>query len=404
MATVTRLVLMENLVPHLHEELPYIRLTLTGGSTTTAVAALVPRYDTNILTDKWVYVESTTDAAAPAGESMRILSVASTTITVTAALTAALGSGDIIRVYEKDPEMMHNALDRAARHLSGYPGGLYLSLLDETLQVDNLLANGSLDTFSTTFTNWANIGTPELVSETARRIHGGGSAKITASSDTEGIEQNLFDTADIETLADKTLKVRGWLWASAADAVRIRVTSDGSTFTASAFHTGGSQWERIEVDFDVESSPTELTVSCEVTDDNVGYFDLMRAYIDRINLYTIPADFYPYGPHYVEQQVFENKPEGSYLPLLGSNQPIPGMVLRLIGEGRLTIPATDSATIELDERQTEIIVKQAAAFLLGTGQDYRGETRQLQAAMGAGSRDIWNTMNDSGTLYLRLYR
>ena len=105
-----------------------------------------------------------------------------------------------------------------------------------------------------------------------------------------------------------------------------------------------------------------MTVSCEVTSGNTAYFDLVRAWIDPVDRYTIPTTMLR-GPFQVLQQAYLDRPEGPYWPIPANCAPTPGHVLRLTGMGLLGQPVTDATTVEIDTNQAEYFLAQASQWL-----------------------------------------
>ena len=339
-----------------------------GGSTTTLVDTSIYRYDINTLTNKWLYIVSATNTTIN-GSSRRISGIhdSNGTITVIGAMAASTSSGDTYYIVNFDPQIMTDAIQQATRTL--YPH-LYLPTRDETIVVDNLLANWDFENWDSTGSNsavatsWANIGTPSTNDESSRVAHGSYSMSVAATGATEGIEQNIFTSVNINEVASKTLHARAWVWASVADAARIRVTYDGSNYDSSDYHTGDSEWEGpslIYVDSAIDADMTELTVSCEVTSGNTAYFDSVVAWIDNVSEYDLPSTVVR-GPHKVYMQDQVQEPNGHYTPLA---RPVSGRILRIEHMGRLTAP-TSSASVELDESRAELLVAQAEVHMLQT--------------------------------------
>lgn len=399
----------------------YFNSTSTGAGAsdgTTVVDSVLPGFDSGPLAAGYVLATSGTND----GEQRPIASISTSTLTVSAAFGAQVVTSVTYEIFPYNPSIYTDAIQQALRAV--YPN-LYLRALDETLIVDNLLSNSSFETFSVTFTNWTNIGTPTLSQSTTRRMHLSNAAVIAATGATEGIEQNILDVPDVVSRVGKVLHVRGFMRASVTDAVRLRVTYNGTDFDDSSFHAGDDDWEHVVLDSTIDANASEMTISLEATSGNTGYFDLVVAWIDPITLYTMPTAFYPDGPHLLRQQADAQKPEGLYLPFGPENHPVSGRVLRLEGQNRLTVPTTESGTTEIDEAQGEIIVALAARNLyrslkeadpgqrashtqneLGWGQEYLGliDSRKglRMARMSASARDFWKI--DSDTRRLVLYR
>ncbi len=279
------------------------------------------------------------------------------TITLQEPFSNQILSAVTFELHRVSPTWKHNAISRALEELSV---NVPLVIRDETLTVDNLLANQDFETFSTTFTSWTNTGTPTLSQSTSRVMHGTNSASIVASGATEGITQSV--TINSDEITNKQLTFGCWVYATVADAVRIRVLWGSSTYESHAFHSGDDQWEHQEINVSVPSTATEVTAVLEVTDTNTGIFDASYMHIHPIFRYTIPATIVR-GPHYVTQQWDLKDPDGSYLPIQRGTAPVAGRILRLEGLGVLTQPASDSATTEIGEPYVSIVVAYAAMFL-----------------------------------------
>ena len=344
----------------------------SGGSTTTLVDTGIVRYDANILKNKWLYMVSATNTAIN-GTSRRISSLSTSTITVDSAYAAGTSNTDTYYILSVDPDVMIDSLQQAARTL--YPH-LYLPTQDETLVVDNLLSNWDFENWDSTGSNdavatsWAIKGsTPETNDEASFITHGSYSMKITGTGSDQGVEQNIISAVgvNISETESKVLHVRGWVWCDVADAARLRVTYDGSTFDDSNYHSGSAEWEGhglmyIDSAIDFTASTTEeMTISCEVTSGNTAYFDGVIAWIDNVHNYTMPSTVIR-GPHKVSMQADSAYPNGYYAPL---TVPQSGRILRLEHMGTLTAP-TSSSSVELDESRTELLLAQAAVHMYHT--------------------------------------
>jgi len=391
MATQTRAVLKQLLSEAMGD---YNSLTTTtigaaAGASLISTGLLELSNDDDFCKDWWIEITALVSGGPPVGEIRKILSftVSTWTIVPVTAFSLQVKTGTAFLLHRINPTQKHEALKQASVLCfpQGGKHGLYLPLSDETLAVDNLLLNASLDTFSTTFTSWSNIGTPTLAAETTRKVHGSGSASITASGAVEGIEQNIFTKINIKEVVGKTLCVRGWVWCATADSARIRVTLDGSTYTNSDYNGGDAEWEGPdvqEIDVVITADATEITVSCEVADGITAYFDLVTAYIDPINKYTLPTTMIR-GPFQVEQQYDELNPTSNFYPIGAQSSLVPGRVLRLTGMGYLSQPTADTGTVELDVGQADYFVAQAIqwlyrALLQGGSQQEREYIRQLR--------------------------
>ncbi len=361
MATTTRLALLQLLSEALHDY--WSAVTTSAGSGTTILDTKLKRIsggDPDFCIDQWVRNVAT-------GEIATISAYVDATGTITHGSITAVANGATYELHRIDPQLKLDALKRASVLCFPYgiQRGLYLPLTDESLVVDNLLTNPSLDTFSTTFTGWTNIGTPTLDDETTRKVHGTGSASITASGATEGIKQNIFTKINIKEMVGKTLYVRGWVFCNTASSARLRVTFDGSTYANAPYNAGDAEWEGPDVqkiDVAIPADATEATISCEVADGVTAYFDLVTACIDPIHRYAVPSSMIR-GPFEVLQQDDESDPSGTYSRIPNYWAPTQGRVLRLMGMGTLEQPTTDAGTVSIGEPHTEYFIAQAVRYV-----------------------------------------
>lgn len=316
-----------------------------------------------MLIDKWTLATSGDND----GEARRNSSLSSDTMTVTDAYTNTVATAVTYEMFAYRPALFIEAIQQALRQLMTMDL-LYLYVIDETIIVDNILLNPSFEVFAaSSFTNWDVSGGPTEAIETAIVVHGVQSAKITPSGATGVISQNRITAVNPDEVVGRTLEVRGWVRADTADSSRIRATFDGgSTYSSSPKNVSINNWEGPglqTISAQIPSGLTTMTISFEVDDSAVGYADLFAAWVDPINDYTMPTAFYPIGPSRVFQQADMLQPKGLYLPISGRSRFISGRVLRLEGDGRLTIPSVEADTVELDETQLELVVALAARNL-----------------------------------------
>ena len=384
MATVTQATLRE----YFSRELGFwFSGTNTGTATNTVVDANIERYDTGRLRDKWVLMTSGSNDDL----SRRIASVTTSTATLVSAFGAANANGNTFEIVPYDPDVMQDALQIAGRNLWPKPTrrgmrGLYLPLTNETLVVDNLIANWDFETFAASaFTSWTSFGSPSLSANTDQFVHGVQAASISGGA-TMGLRQNLINVAyggrRISEMVGKTLNVRGWLFADGASDARLRVTFNGTSYTNGVYHGGGYEWEGPNihsVQASIPDSPSEMTIEIAKDTTALVVADAVVAWIDPVSEYTMPTAFYPHGPSKVLAQRYVARPMGEYVSV-GQRYPQSGLVLRLEGPGRLTIPTTDAGTIEIDDTEAELLVAEAAAVLFRNLAGVEPELRERHIA------------------------
>ena len=342
----------------------YFAGVLTGGDTDTIIDTSGDGFDalaTTKIVGKWARIVVTTDLAAPQGEYKKVTSVSTSTAELDHAYSATVAASDTYEFLPHNPQDMIDAIQTSIRQ--AWPT-IYAPLRDETLIVDNLLADSSFEINTTgpvAFTSWSNIGSPTLTAETSRTIHGSQCIGIAASGATEGVEQDIFPVNVVDGVS-KSVHVTGWIWCGTASSARLRVSHDGSTYTNSDWHTGTDQWEYFDFSSAIPADGTETMVSLEVENGITAYFDLVTAWVDPISQYTIPSAFVN-GPHRISGQADNTDPSGYFRPLTRDSRPAAGSVLRLEGKGPLSVPTTGTGTTEISEIQAEFIVANAARIM-----------------------------------------
>ena len=273
--------------------------------------------------------------------------------------------GTAVEFMPFHPDWIHAAMREGIQ--KSYPF-LYKHLLDETLIVDDLLTNSDFETGATdVFTGWTTGGASAADAEdTSNVIHGTRSLKLTSASATAQEYQNI--TVNVQELVGKPIHFERWVGAIASNVARIGFEFASGVTDFHAYHTGKGaafgtniHWEYQSHVAVVPSTVEYVRAICEVaTGTKVGYFDGPGGvWVDRKRKYTIPTSFVGMPELvWIQDQL---DPNGRYVKL--STRPKSGRLLRLEGRGRLTVPSTETQTIEVDETQAALIVAIAAVEL-----------------------------------------
>ena len=419
MATTTRAVLRQRLSEAIGD---YLSLTTTSAGATdgttlidSGLRNLAGGRDDDAF-EGWYVLATSGDAS---GEIKRVLQSrqANNSLTFQEAFSAQIGSSATYELHRNDPTLKHNAINRGIEELSQQ---VPLPLRDETLVVDNLLTNWDFETFAdSAFTGWTSTGTPTLTQNTRLVIHGDGSGSIAATGATEGLYQTA--TINANEVTNKQVTFECWVYATVADAVRIRILWGSGSYESHDYHSGTDQWELQSIQVTVPTSATEITAILEVTTGNTGIFDACWMTVRPLYKYTIPTSIIR-GPHYVYQQLDRHNPTGTYVPVIRGTGPETGRILRLEGKGVLTRPSTDAATVEVGEPYVNVIVAYAAMFynriLLAQasqqqrarysedmqmwGEEASSLVRELRPSRMSAQRSdhTWHIEEDSGGRYL----
>lgn len=357
MATTTRVALLQKLSERLGDH--FSSTSTTNGSTTTIIDTALKNLPNGADDDGFIgfYARPTQSAQAEVGEIRRVsdYTASSGTLTFQSAFSGAPQSGETYELHRFDPADKHIAIGQALEEV--YPD-IYLPIIDETLVVDDVLSNSDFETG--TFTDWTAVGSPTLSQETTLVFHGAQSAKVVASGADGQLTQS--PTVNIEEITNETATFRAAVYATAANATRLRIDfGGGNTIENSEFHSGSDQWEILDVTVGIPDSATQIKVICEVVDGNTGYFDASRLGLDHQFRYTEPTSILDL--RYVEFQTSEGREKDNYKPLQRGQRPPPLARIRLEGMALLSQPSTDSGTTEIGEPQTAVISALAEALL-----------------------------------------
>ena len=341
--------------------------TASGGSTSQVADSnpgSIDQYSARQLIGKWVHITGGSSGSAPDFQARRIQSISTITITVDTAFSAAVASSDTYEILSHHPNSYRDALQEAIR--TTYPD-LYLPIIDQSLRIDNLLSNWHMETFTSSNVpdNWTEVGSPTTTEENTRVFQGTSSIKSVSGAINQGYLQNLFTSVEVRDAAGRSIRCWAHGWADGAVGMKVRLSFDeGSTFTDSVTHSGSSEWERLEVITTIPETATSVTAYLwnSTSGTPTVYWDDSHAAVGTLTRYTMPTTFTTW-PSQVLQQRYLSEPDGLYVAVNGDNPAAPGHILRLYGQGRFTVPTTDSATIELDESRAELIIAKAAVAL-----------------------------------------
>jgi len=281
------------------------------------------------------------------------------TLTVTRAFSAQIANSVTAELHRYDPRIKDNAINQAVRHL--YPL-LSLSIVDESLVVDDRLSNSDFETFaSSAFTSWSTSGTPTLTQDTTTVKHGSSSAKLVGS----GAQGVLYQapSIDLTELAGKTVEFAAWINTSSANVLVAIDFGGAATQSESAAHTADGSWRQISVSATVPTDATKVECRCLVADGSTAYFDAAYLLAGPIAEYTIPSTMLK-GPYLVLLQKDPARPEGPYRPIGGTV--LSGRRLQLHGVGVHPALTSDTDTLAIHAFQEQMVSLLAAGFVFET--------------------------------------
>lgn len=296
------------------------------------------------------------------GESRRVQSYVpdpdAPTIRVASAFSVQIISGVTIELHRYNPADKHDVLGRAINQLSR---DLAKDVLDESIVVDNVLANTGFELFTTVNVpdDWTIVGSPTVTEENTIVRHRTSSVKVVASGADGQLTQ--APTINIDEITTEQADAARWCYATEPNTVRLR-TDFGTSIVNSPFHSGRDQWEYLEVEKTVPSTATQVKQICEVADGGTGYFDIGHLSLGPVYDYDLPTSIV--GDIYrLEQQRNQLITEGGYYPIPDGGWPSEGLILRIKGQGVLSVPTTDSGTTEIGEPQLQLLYAYAGMLL-----------------------------------------
>ena len=359
--TTTRATLRQNLQELYYGDYWSLTSTAAGDSDTIVCSALAERAEGDDAFPGW-WALNVASGHAGIGEERRVkgsggYTASTTSLEFNYAFGTTLGDAKAFELSRYAPADYHIAINRAIEQL--HPT-LYLPIKDETLIVDNLLSNSDMETYAATvFTGWTEVGSPTSSEESTIVFHGTNSAKLVASGAVGQMTQ--APSINIDEVTGKTAHAGFRVYATDANAARIRLDWDGSNFENSSYHSGNDQWELLKVSGAVPSTATQVKVILEVADGYTAYFDLGYLYIDPIYRYTVLSTIIG-EPHFLSMQYDEDDANGSFYAV---RKPTPGRLLRVEGKGYLSRPTTDTGTTEVDGARVNLILARAAIIMCG---------------------------------------
>ena len=359
-------------------------VTSGGGSTTTIVdtslANLPGGADDDFCEGYYAMITHTGHTAV--GESRRVTSytASSKTITVAEAYGASSGSSKNYELHRYDPDLKHYAINAAGRKL--FPN-LYLPVIDETLVTDQLGTNMDFETYSNPSDaapdGWTALTNTRVDRYQDRVMHGSNSTslRVTTGPSDLGFYQNLI--VDVADIVGKSITFGGYMWSTNANSGWFVVSFGGSSYSESPKHDGDEDWQEEWVTATIPADASEITIQCNAINredsghDIPTYFDALYCYITPLDRYTLPTTFIEDSPTHVSIQTDMDNQDNSFASFddwwidsdgetnylrLGVHPP--GRRIRLKGRGALTLPSSDSTSMEVEDSRVDIVVEWAA--------------------------------------------
>ena len=336
-----------------------------GGSGTTACDTLLSYYDDDYFNEWFFLLPSGPSSGSTAYGVTRVTNFISATgeMELEPNAAAQIDSGRTYELHRYSPAWKHLALNAARLQAADM---LYLPEPDSTVVVDNLIAtNNSFETAvsGNNSTGWTKVGTSTLSDETTLRIHLTNALKVIETTTSAVTQLYQAIVPNIVEVVGKTISLRVWVYATAASAARVGISFDnGTSITYSDYHGGEDEWEDLDVSTPVTADAGSIRVYLEVAANQTAYFDLARAWIDSVNRYTLPTNFYR-GPSLIEQQSHMRRPEGDYAPLTKNNPPQSGRILRIKGKRLLSEVTAETGSMEVSEPEDQLLYAHALEWL-----------------------------------------
>jgi hypothetical protein len=367
MATTTGKVLRQRLSERISDYTPLTTTSAGNGAKTswvdTGLKNLQGGEDPDFC-EGWYILITDSDAASD-GETRRISSYNSEgddgdspTGQVGQAFTGGqIETGTDYELHRWDPALKKESINRAIRLLYST---LYLPVTDGSIVVDDILTNGNVEDWNSTNDtpdSWTKINSPTVSRESSIVFRGSFSAKVISPSGSVG---QLTQTPDVN-LADvtgQTATLRARVRTDAATQARLILDFSSSTKNGD-YHTGDVEFQRLSASSTIPTDATQVKAVLEViAGTKTAYFDHVYLVINPKYRYILPTSLVSW-PNHITMQYNEADVNGLYYPFPPGARPIPGRILRIEGMGILTQPSTDSATVEIGEPHTDLVIAYA---------------------------------------------
>ena len=371
-------------------EVPQITGTAeaSGSSTSTIKDNDLQRYGDNDLIGAWLYISS----GSPTFTDVRITdNVQSTGVATFRPTQAAAPDSLTYEILPYESSAIHTAINEAMDEL--YDAGT----LVRNIWLDHWVTGSPI--YNSTFDYWTSTTAVDgwTVADTtiSRRSYSsdhvlpGQNAVRLADSGTATLDDKYAQF--LQDLSGDSVTLRAWVRTSTASNTRAQLLVDGTAVASTSYHSGDGQWEMVSSDgYSISDSATKITVRLQNSAEGTG--DFGAVWLEggtRIREYPFPIGLAPNGPDAVFSfhiNVDDGNKKASVNPRrldgvrYGFNQyrystdemgvlelqstPSRLQVLRMPTSVPLTLPDSDSDSIEVTRIDGLLICKMAAAKLL----------------------------------------
>ena len=299
--------------------------------------------------------------------------VASTgTLTVTRAFGGQILASVTYELHRYNPDNYLVAINRKAEDLLV---DNYLPLRDESIVIDNLLANADFES-TIAAADWTAVGAPTVTYPTTRYMWGTRSIQIASAGGAAG-QVTQAPVINQKEITGMGAHMGAWVYTTAASTGRIRLDWDGTTIESHDYHSGKDQWEYQTLDLTIPTTATQVKAICESVAAGTTIFDGAWLAVRDIYRYVIPSAMIR-GPFFVGVQrdlynpragfeawdavTFEEDSSNRYLTFI--EKPDRGYRIQLQGLGLLTTLTTDATTIELGAPELNWLIVHAGLEII----------------------------------------
>ncbi len=344
--------------------------------------------------NRW-YIRITSGTASSAEKQIADFASATGTITASAAFSAQIAASCTYELHRVAPVDKDNLIKEALRQL--YPD-IHKKVADESLISGTWLRDGDMEDWASStavryFTEASNI---TWAKESTIKRFGLYSAKATSGAASAYWGQTESDNPWLLDLGGMTVHFRAWCKTDTASHARLHIYTVDNAGTAqnlySSYHTGSNRWELLELEDQILNASLR-SISIRFHGDvntKIAYWDYARVLGPHQYRYHLPPTLTRLAQAWLQtnanvegeedpcDDLSEMEPMTELLDWKieddGTDKVIAfkyphttGRKLRLIGTTYLTQPTSDSATTEIDEPQTDLVVAHAAYMIYSRG-------------------------------------